>query len=74
MVAVIVGQADGIQLHQVDPGAAGRRLRALAAVKQQGVAPTFGQRGGQSTVRQGHGGRRAQQCNGQHNSSSVICR
>ena len=74
MVAVIVGQADGIQLHQVDSGAAGRRLRALAAVKQQGMAPTFGQRGGQGTVRQGHGGRRTQQCNGQHNSSSVICR
>ena len=69
MVAMVMSQADRVQLHQIDPGPAGGGLGALAAVKQQAVAHAFGYRRCQCPVRQGHGGRRAQQCNGQHTNS-----
>ena len=71
MVAVVVGQADGVQLHQVDPGAAGSGLGALAAVEQQAVPAAVGHRRRQGAIGQGHGGRCAQQSNGQHKKSSV---
>ena len=71
MVAVVVGQTDGVQLHQVDPGAAGSGLGALAAVEQQAVPAAFGHCRRQGAVGQGHGGRCAQQSNGQHKKSSV---
>ena len=60
MVAVIMGQADGVRTHQVDPGTAGRRLGALAAVEQQAVAAAGCKGRTEGAVRQRHGGRRAQ--------------
>ena len=71
VVAVVVGQADGVQLHQVDPGPAGGGLGALAAVEQKAVPPAFGHCRRKCAVGQGHGGRRAQQCNGQHKSLRI---
>ena len=46
----------------------------LAIRKEINGIPAFGQRGGQGTVRQGHGGRLGQDCKGQGNSSAVMCR
>ena len=66
MVAVVVGQADGVRAHQVDACFVRRRLRALAAVQQQAVAAAGRKGGRKGPVRQRHGGRRAQQCDGQH--------
>ena len=60
VVAVIMGQTDGVRTHQVDPGTAGRRLGALAAVEQQAVAAAGCKGRTEGAVRQRHGGRRAQ--------------
>ena len=69
VVAVVMGQADGVHLHQVDSGPAGGSLGPLAAVEQEAVSSAFGHRSREGAVGQGHGGRCTQQCNGQHNVS-----
>ena len=66
VVAMVVGQADGICPHQVHARTARCRLRALAAVPQQAVAAAGSKRRRECPVRQWHGSRSAQQCNGQH--------
>lgn len=66
VVAVVMGQADGVHLHQVDSGPAGGSLGPLAAVEQEAVSSAFGHRRREGAVGQGHGGRCTQQCNGQH--------
>ena len=66
VVAVVMGQADGVHLHQVDSGPAGGSLGSLAAVEQEAVSSAFGHRRREGAVGQGHGGRCTQQCNGQH--------
>ena len=66
VVAVVMGQADGVHLHQVDSGPAGGSLGPLAAVEQEAVSSAFGYRRREGAVGQGHGGRCTQQCNGQH--------
>ena len=66
VVAMVVGQADGICPHQVHARTARCRLRALAAVPQQAVAAAGSKRRRECPVRQWHGSRSAQQCDGQH--------
>lgn len=66
VVAMVVGQADGICPHQVHACPVCRCLRTLAAVPQQAVTATGSKRRRECPVRQWHGSRSAQQCNGQH--------
>ena len=54
VVAVIMGQADGVHLHQVDSGPAGGSLGPLAAVDQQITAVTARHHCSQPAIRKRH--------------------
>ena len=70
VVAMVVGQADGICPHQVHACPVCRCLRTLAAVPQQAVTAAGSKRRRECPVRQWHGSRSAQQCDGKHKDRS----
>ena len=70
VVAMVVGQADGIRPHQVHACPVCRCLSSLAAVPEQAVPAAGCKRSRKRPVRQRHGSSGAQQCDGKHKDRS----